>query len=201
MKIRFSLCDNLLSLLIDLWQVWYLVFFYLFRKIIRRGKITVSLYRFNLIKPFQCQKSPKINDNRLMLNFSTSSTYVVCYTAVISVVTQRSSPLGAFLDDSKNGCVADYNLGSTIKFWGQGVDNSSLLQTLLLDIGPAKSMYSRRCSITLSLAAVVFWETEFPLLKLKRFDERSVFIWKMYFRNHFNDHSGQKFDWWIHIWT
>lgn len=27
MKIRFSLFDNLLSLLIDLWQVWYFVFF------------------------------------------------------------------------------------------------------------------------------------------------------------------------------
>ena len=30
---------------------------------------------------------------------------VVCYTAVFSVVTQRSSPLR---DDTKNGCVADY---------------------------------------------------------------------------------------------
>ena len=34
---------------------------------------------------------------------------VVCYTAVFSVVTQRSSPLweGALRDDTKNGCVAD----------------------------------------------------------------------------------------------
>ena len=30
--------------------------------------------------------------------------YLVCYTAVFSVVTQRSSPC----DDTKNGCVADY---------------------------------------------------------------------------------------------
>ena len=30
---------------------------------------------------------------------------IVCYTAVFSVVTQRSSPLR---DDTKNGCVADY---------------------------------------------------------------------------------------------
>ena len=33
---------------------------------------------------------------------------LVCYTAVFSVVTQRSSPLGALRDDTKNGCVADY---------------------------------------------------------------------------------------------
>ena len=34
---------------------------------------------------------------------------VVCYTAVCSVVTQRSSPLGGALrDDTKNGCAADY---------------------------------------------------------------------------------------------
>ena len=33
---------------------------------------------------------------------------LVCYTAVFSVVTQRSSPLkGALRDDTKNGCVAD----------------------------------------------------------------------------------------------
>ena len=32
--------------------------------------------------------------------------FVVCYTAVFSVVTQRSSP-GALRDDAKNGCVAD----------------------------------------------------------------------------------------------
>ena len=35
---------------------------------------------------------------------------LVCYTAVFSVVTQRSSPGGALCDDSKNGCVADYFL-------------------------------------------------------------------------------------------
>ena len=38
-----------------------------------------------------------------------------CYTAVFSVVTQRSSQLtqrmgGALRDDTKNGCVADYSL-------------------------------------------------------------------------------------------
>ena len=33
---------------------------------------------------------------------------VVCYTAVFSVVTQRSSQ-GALRDDTKNGCVADYS--------------------------------------------------------------------------------------------
>ena len=33
---------------------------------------------------------------------------LVCYTAVFSVVTQRSSPPGALRDDTKNGCVADY---------------------------------------------------------------------------------------------
>ena len=33
--------------------------------------------------------------------------YVVCYTAVFSVVTQRYSPLGALRDDTKNGCVTD----------------------------------------------------------------------------------------------
>ena len=33
----------------------------------------------------------------------------VCYTAVFSVNTQRSSPWGGALrDDTKNGCVADY---------------------------------------------------------------------------------------------
>ena len=42
---------------------------------------------------------------------------LVCYTAVLSVVTQRSSPGeerfvprgGALRDDTKNGCVADYH--------------------------------------------------------------------------------------------
>ena len=36
---------------------------------------------------------------------------VVCYTAVFSVVTRRSSPLsgGALRDNTKNGCVADYS--------------------------------------------------------------------------------------------
>ena len=32
---------------------------------------------------------------------------LVCYTAVFSVVMQRSSPGGALRDDTKNGCVAD----------------------------------------------------------------------------------------------
>ena len=34
--------------------------------------------------------------------------HLVCYTAVFSVVTQRSSPQRALCDDTKNGCVADY---------------------------------------------------------------------------------------------
>ena len=34
--------------------------------------------------------------------------HLVCYTAVFSVVTQRSSPQRAMCDDTKNGCVADY---------------------------------------------------------------------------------------------
>ena len=34
--------------------------------------------------------------------------HVVCYTAIFSVVTQRSSWGGALRDDTKNGCVADY---------------------------------------------------------------------------------------------
>ena len=33
---------------------------------------------------------------------------IVCYTAVSRVVTQRSSPGEGLRDDSKNGCVADY---------------------------------------------------------------------------------------------
>ena len=36
-----------------------------------------------------------------------ASHVLVCYTAVFSVVTQRSSP-GPLRDDSKNGCLADY---------------------------------------------------------------------------------------------
>ena len=39
------------------------------------------------------------------LQFSLELLEVVCYTAVFSVVRQRSSPLR---DDPKNGCVADY---------------------------------------------------------------------------------------------
>ena len=35
-------------------------------------------------------------------------TTTVCYTAVLSVVTQRSSPQREKRDDTKNGCVADY---------------------------------------------------------------------------------------------
>ena len=34
---------------------------------------------------------------------------MVCYTAVFSVVTQRSFPLGALRDDTKNGRIADYH--------------------------------------------------------------------------------------------
>ena len=40
----------------------------------------------------------------MQIKLSPSSS-IVCYTAVFSVVTQRSS---ALRDDTKNGCVADY---------------------------------------------------------------------------------------------
>ena len=39
--------------------------------------------------------------------------WVICYTAVFSVVTQRPSPGGALRDDTRNGCVADYMVGGT----------------------------------------------------------------------------------------
>ena len=39
--------------------------------------------------------------------FPKSPIRLVCYTAVFSVITQRSSG-GALRDDTKNGCVADY---------------------------------------------------------------------------------------------
>ena len=43
------------------------------------------------------------------LRFSIQHDPLVCYTAVFSVVTERSSPLGGALrDDTKNGWVADY---------------------------------------------------------------------------------------------
>ena len=44
-------------------------------------------------------------------NIPFAALILVCYTAVFSVVTQRSSPQGrggALCDDTKNGCVADY---------------------------------------------------------------------------------------------
>ena len=44
-------------------------------------------------------------------NIPFAALILVCYTAVFSVVTQRSSPQGrggALGDDTKNGCVADY---------------------------------------------------------------------------------------------
>ena len=46
---------------------------------------------------------------------------LVCYTAVFSVVTQRSSPLwgGALRDDTKNCCVADLRLLSLFKSYYQ----------------------------------------------------------------------------------
>ena len=43
------------------------------------------------------------------LRFSIQHDPLVCYSAVFSVVTQRSSPLGGALrDDTKNGFAADY---------------------------------------------------------------------------------------------
>ena len=47
--------------------------------------------------------------------FQLFMTFLVCYTAVFSVVTQRSWR-GALRDDSKNGCVADYDFpGRTVR--------------------------------------------------------------------------------------
>ena len=42
---------------------------------------------------------------------------LVCYTAVFSVVTQRSHG-GALRDDTKNGCVADYQRACSAKMVG-----------------------------------------------------------------------------------
>ena len=47
-----------------------------------------------------------ISDYECIFNHPVS--HVVCYTAVFSVVTQRSSWGGTLRDDTKNGCVADY---------------------------------------------------------------------------------------------
>ena len=44
-------------------------------------------------------------------------TYLVSLAAVISVVTQRSSP-GALRDDTKNGCEGDDNLPGPISVFG-----------------------------------------------------------------------------------
>ena len=41
------------------------------------------------------------------VKFCISSTRVVSLAAVFSIVTQRSSPLGALRDDTKNGCEGD----------------------------------------------------------------------------------------------
>ena len=46
-----------------------------------------------------------------------SITLIVRYTAVFSVVTQRSSPQGALRDDTKNDCVADYDLKRCATKW------------------------------------------------------------------------------------
>ena len=68
---------------------------------------------------FTRKKNYKSNQNRERCFFhmwekwyvqSEATEVLVCYTAVFSVVTKRSSPLegGALRDDTKNGCVADY---------------------------------------------------------------------------------------------
>ena len=44
-----------------------------------------------------------------------SPTWLVCYLAVFSVVTQRSFPLGTLRDDTKNGCVADYYMIDSVR--------------------------------------------------------------------------------------
>ena len=43
-----------------------------------------------------------------VIHLSKNWALVVCYTAVFRVVTRRSSPGGGLRDDSKNGCVSDY---------------------------------------------------------------------------------------------
>ena len=50
---------------------------------------------------------------------------IVCYTAVFSVVTQRSSPLwgGALRDDTKNACVADYTFEVIGSIWQNSCQN------------------------------------------------------------------------------
>ena len=71
----------------------------------------------------------KWGQNRLILfnplTPQTRASELVCYTAVFSVVTQRSSRLwgGVLRDDTKNGCVADYK-------WV-----SSFLKTMPSEIG------------------------------------------------------------------
>ena len=42
--------------------------------------------------------------------FELAQASVVCYTAVFSVVTQRSSPLSGEEKKTENSCVADYSL-------------------------------------------------------------------------------------------
>ena len=56
---------------------------------------------------------------------------MVCYTAVFSVVTQRSSPLGALRDDTKNGCVADYHPRGKSEISTQDKINSKRLYLIL----------------------------------------------------------------------
>ena len=50
---------------------------------------------------------------------------IVCYTAVFSVVTQRSSPLwgAALRDDTKNCCVADYTFEVIGSIWQNSCQN------------------------------------------------------------------------------
>ena len=54
--------------------------------------------------------SPPTNVDQVRISASTS--YVVCYTAVFSVVTHALLWGGALRDDTKNGCLADYTICS-----------------------------------------------------------------------------------------
>ena len=56
---------------------------------------------------------------------------MVCYTAVFSVVTQRSSPLGALRDDTKNGRIADYHPRGKSEISTQDKMNSKRLYLIL----------------------------------------------------------------------
>ena len=80
------------------------------------------------LKHYDCFNRTTFSDLPLLLKLGslsedvfepcTSTGSVVCYTAVFSVVTQRSSQ--ALRDDTKNGCVADYRKWGLLAFYLPG---------------------------------------------------------------------------------